>query len=163
LKREAKLKVIVIVIVAVLCMVYFFVNCNSKSSVEDNYIEFFKQMISVENYKLLKDGNYEELADNFRLYCNERGLNVVMSNREIKYNYNFIEKHNIKSYRNLFVELIEESTDGETYFKKYKISYNYIDSNNKEYEMADYYQLNIKDNMIDYVKIDSERSTVGSN
>ena len=120
-------------------------------------------MVSIENYELYKSGSFDKLTDKYKEYFTDTGLKVVFSNRENRFNYNFIEKYSIESYKDLKVELLKESVDGDTTFKDYKITYTYIDDKSKEYEMNDYYQLNIMGNKIDYVKVDTKRSSIIEN
>ena len=156
--------VIIVVIIAVLCLVFFSMKNRDAVNEGDNQsdVEFFKQIISVENSALIEEGKYDELSKAFEPYCNERGLDVVMSNREIRYNYDFIDDYNIKDYKDLSVELLDESADNATVFREYKIEYTYIDTDGKEYKMTDYYNLNVKDGKIDYVKLDTSKSSISN-
>ncbi len=152
-----------LIIIIVLCFfIYLTFRIFNNVSVGDKYSEFFEQIISVDNYKLYKEGRYEDLADNFKEYCNERGIESIMANRETRYNYGFIEKYSILKYRDLVIELIDESANDNVKFRKYKIIYTYVDNNNRDYIMTDYYQLNIKGDKIDYIKIDDKRSSISN-
>lgn len=155
--KNFKLKVIILIVIVILLATYLAFDFFNNPSVDENDAAFFKQITSLENYSLMKEGKYEELSNNFKMYCNERGLDVIMSNREIRYNYEFVEKYNIKNCKDLSVELLDESSDNGTNFREYKINYIYIDNEGKEYKITDYYSLNIKDGKIDYVKIDAQK------
>ncbi|NYB75294.1 hypothetical protein HZF24_14195 [Sedimentibacter hydroxybenzoicus DSM 7310] len=44
--------------------------------------------------------------------------------------------------------------------KDYKVSYTYVDNNNKKHELADYYKLSIVNNKINEAKLDESKSSV---
>lgn len=52
------------------------------------------------------------------------------------------------SLEDMNVELIKELSHGDVIVKEYKVSYTYMDNNNKKHELADYYKLSIINNKL---------------
>ncbi|WMJ77582.1 MULTISPECIES: hypothetical protein [unclassified Sedimentibacter] len=115
---------------------------------------FFDTLISPETYKIDMFNDPEKVYAIFGKYCNERGLNVLLKNRVAFKNRKVFEENNITDYFNLRVELIGEEADANLLFQKYRVSYEYQDDNFDLHEFNDYYIINIKDNKIDYIKLD---------
>jgi len=135
-------------------------NSNIIGSQELDAIGFFKNLISNDTFELIASDNTIKLTEVFSKYCNERGLGILFGNRVVLKNYNYITENYILSFENLNVELLEETSDENTIYRDYKISYTYIDKDKKKYELVDYYRINIKDNKIDYIKLDDKKSSI---
>ncbi len=164
--KKKNILLIFLAIAAIMITIFIFLKYIDKNDVEkiDDekfFNDFFEQIISIENFKLFLHNEEDRLENNFKEYCNDRGISVLFENRIVSYNYKYILKHDIQSYENLKVELLEESSDANKIFKDFKITYNYIDTNKNKYEMCDYYTINVIDNKIDYVKLNMDKSTVG--
>lgn len=164
--KKKNILIIFFILAVMIISLFIFVKYIEKADTEQKddekfFNDFFEQIISIENFKLFLHNEEEKLENNFKEYCNDRGISVLFGNRIVSYNYNYIIKHDIQSYENLKVELLEESSDENKIFKDYKITYNYIDINNTKYEMCDYYTINVIDKKIDYIKLYMDKSTVG--
>jgi len=112
---------------------------------------FFETLISAETYKLDIFNDTDKINEIFTKYCNDRGLNILLSNRIAFKNKEFFEENDIQSYMGLKVKLLNESFDENTIFQEYEVSYNYINKNNSIFEFVDYYTINIINNKIDYI------------
>jgi len=128
-----------------------------------NYINVFKQIISIENYNRYSINDYDELLKSFKGYFTDRGLKILFYNNLVGYNYNHIFKYKIKAYENLNIELISEYIYKGVEYKDLKVSYTYMDNDNHKYELVDYYSINIEDRYIDYITLDVSRSSVAAN
>lgn len=123
-------------------------------------IGFFKNIISHDTFELVARNNKEKLTNIFNKYLTDKGLKQLFENNLLQNNYNYIGDNYIMSLEDMNVELIKESSIGDTILKDYKVSYTYMDNNNKKHELADYYKLSIVDNKINEVKLDESKSSV---
>ena len=150
MKNKKYLVIFSVVLVAVIILCSFYAKKSNKTDFQQNSVKFFEQMVSIDNLKLFLADSNDKIVENFNGYCTERGLSSLMENRIERFNFGYIMKHDIQSFKNLKVELIEQSSEGEETFMDYKITYMYIDSQSKEYELTDYYTLNYVGGKIDH-------------
>ena len=93
-------------------------------------------------------------------YNCKTGTIAFLSNRQPLDYYNAIEQNKIISVKINIVELIENVDKSEqSITNKYKISYIYIDENNKEFNLTDVFLITVQDNMIINVKKQPETMT----
>lgn len=123
-------------------------------------IGFFKNIISHDTFELVARDNKEKLTNTFNKYMTEKGLKEFFEDQMLQNNYKYIGDNYIMSLEDMNVELIKESAKGNAIVKDYKVSYTYMDNNNKKHELADYYKLSIINDKIDEVKLDESKSSV---
>lgn len=126
-------------------------------------IGFFKNIISPDTFELVARDNKEKLANIFNKYMTEKGLKEFFENQMLENNYKYIGDNYIMSLEDMNIENIKESSHGDAIVKDYKISYTYMDNNNKKHELADYYKLSIVNNKIDEIRLDESKSSVINN
>lgn len=114
-------------------------------------IGFFKNIISHDTFELVARNDKEKLTNIFNRYLTDKGLKQLFGNDLLQNNYKYIGDNYIMSLEDMNVELIKESSIGDAIIKDYKVSYTYVDNNNKKHELADYHKLSIVNNKIDEI------------
>ncbi len=159
--------IIILTLILILFTALFFIVQNNKSINSNKELLSYLVSSDTHSFKTIDSedaiNNYiDELYNNLSIYCSKDCVSNYLANRWSEYNRLFIEHNNIVKTDNIKVKLISEKRydDDKTKYRYYEISYTYIDKNNKEYQLTDYYYVYVLNNKVVKIRIDIIKSEI---
>ncbi|MBP1926681.1 hypothetical protein J2Z76_002550 [Sedimentibacter acidaminivorans] len=163
---KTKKNVILTIILVTIVFISIY-NINLRKN-KDIYVSVITYIVSPETYDEYKELEalvwYEAFTTELEKRCNynTEKINLIL-NRQWLYYYEAIEINEIILVKNINIEFIESidnnnKTEG-SITNKYKVSYTYLDKNNKAYNLIDTYLITRQDNQITNFRVLPEINT----
>lgn len=154
-----------VILVAVLVVIFVIWLFNFKKD-EDKHLSLFTYILSPKTYEgYIESEEWEEWYQKFvrelgaKCNYNPESTNFIL-NRQWLYYYEAIDINKITSVININIELIENNKKAKgAIVQKFKVSYSYLDINNKEFNLSDIYLITEQDNHITNFWVEPESNT----
>lgn len=164
MKTKKNFILIVILVLIVFILIY---NITLRKN-KDIYVSVITYIVSPKTYNEYMELETIEWYENFttelekRCNYNTEKINFIL-NRQWLYYYEAIDINEIISVKNINIEFIESininnKIEG-SITNKYKVSYTYLDKNNKAYNLIDTYLITRQDNQITNFRVLPEINT----